>query len=224
MSDHLRHGYTWDDVDQCTRIALSWHMVGAGFVQMADRYHLAWSGIVAALYEAAEQPERADLIHAGWRALTDARDQELRAHGWAIDTGELRIRPRFAAYWDPPPGGGFEEAIVERLGLYQAFHTLTPGMRDAVLAVAATGSYAAAEQYLGITRAALTVRLSAARMAILRAWMEGETPARPRLVRDRKPIRCGTPHGYRAHSKRREKACEACRAARYDKQRETAHA
>lgn len=208
----IRHGCTLETLDQLTRMALSRNVVGRAYMDAADRYHLAWSGIALYLYEATDPPDRADLIHAGWAAISQARDQELQAHGWRVEDGELHQRPAFVVYWDAP-GQGFEETVIERLGLRQALTELTPACRDAVNAVYALGSYQAAQEALGITRAALTDRLMRARMTILRAWMPGETPIPPRYVHDRKPINCGTPHGARAHRKRRETPCEACRAA-----------
>lgn len=208
----IKHGYTLDTLDQLTRMALSRHVVGRAYMSAADRYHLAWSGIAIHLYETDEAPDRADLIHAGWAAINRARDEELQAHGWRVDNGELHQRPSFVVYWDAP-GDGFEETLIERLGLRQALDVLTPACRDAVNAVYALGSYQAAQDALGVSRAALTDRLMRARMTILRTWMPGETPIPPRYVHNRKPIKCGTPHGARLHRKRREKPCEACRAA-----------
>lgn len=208
----VKHGYTLTDLDQLTRMALSRNVVGRAYMSAADRYHIAWSGIATHLYETDTPPDRADLIHAGWTAINKAREEELQAHGWRVDKGELHQRPAFAIYWHEP-GTGFEEALIERIGLRQAVAELTPACRDAVYAVYALGSYQAAQDALGITRAALTDRLMRARMTILRAWMPDETPIPPRYVHDRKPIRCGTPHGARLHRKRREKPCEACRPA-----------
>ncbi|GHE33261.1 hypothetical protein GCM10017673_40240 [Streptosporangium violaceochromogenes] len=211
--DGLRWGYTLNDLDHITRMALARHIAGRNIIRAADRYHLAWSGVAEALYAADTPPDRADLIAAGHRALIEAREEELQAHGWSIDTGHLQTRPRFAAYWAPVGDGGFADAIIDRLGLHTALQTLTPRQRDAVHAVATLGTYDAAQQHLGIGRGTLTSHLHAARLAILQAWMPGETPIPPRYVHSRAPIRCGTPHGYRTHSKRREKPCEACRAA-----------
>lgn len=208
----IRFGYSLLDLDTLTRVALSQTVDGRGLLSAADRYHTVWSGIALALYEAEQWPSREELVHAGWRALADARGQEMQAHGFRLDDGRVRVRHAFGAYWRTP-GEPAEETLVERLAVRQVVQVLTRGQWAAVSAVASLGSYQAAQEALGITRASLTYRLMAARVAVLRAWMPGETPVPPRYVHDRKPVRCGTPHGARAHRKRRERPCEACRAA-----------
>lgn len=208
----IRFGYSLPDLDDLARIALSQTPDGRGLLSAADRYHIAWSGIALALYEAEERPSREDLIRAGWKALAEARTQEMQAHGLRLDAGEVHTRPAFEAYWRTP-GEPAEERLIERLAVSQTLTALTGSQRAAAAAVASLGSYEAAQQALGITRAALTYRLMAARVRVLELWMPGETPIPPRYVHDRKPVRCGTPHGARAHRKRRERPCEACRAA-----------
>lgn len=209
---HVRYGFTLPALDDLTRIALSQTVDGRGLMSAADRYHVVWSGIALALYEAEERPSREDLVRAGWRALAAARDQEMQAHGYRLDGGEVRIRSSFDAYWRTP-GEPAEERLVERLAVQQTLKVLSRRQHDAVTAVAALGGYDAAQTALGISRGTLTEHLMNARRRVLEAWMPGETPIPPRYVHDRKPIRCGTPHGARAHRKRRERPCEACRAA-----------
>jgi hypothetical protein len=212
VNDALRWGYTFTDLDRLTRMALSRHHYGRGITSAADRYHAAWGGIAIALYEATEHSDRADLIHAGWEAITAMNNAETKAHGWVHEKGETRHRPAVAIYWHTP-GEGWEEALVERIAIHQVLEYLTPAPRDAVNAVAAAwGDYAAAERMLGVTRATLTERLRVARNTALQLLMEGETPPKT-FVRSRDPIKHGTPHGARAHSKRREKPCEECRLA-----------
>lgn len=208
----LRHGYTVTDLDHLTRTALA-TTHDRWILSAADRYHLAWSGIAVALYTATTRPTREELVAAGWRALAEARDQEVQAHGWHLASGEVRLRPAFAAFWHTRGSDGFEDVVVERLAIRQVVDALTRKQRDTVAAVATLGSYDAAQEALGITRARLTDRLMRTRRRVLELWMPGETPIPPRYVHDRKPIRHGTPHGARAHRKRREKPCEACRAA-----------
>lgn len=208
----LKWGYRPQALDRLTRVALATHYYGRGVTSAADRYHAAWSGIAVALYEATARPTENDLVHAGLTAITDLTNAETKAHGWVHEGGTTRYRPSVAVYWHAP-GDGWEDALVERLALRPAMERLTRAQREAVLAVYALGSYAAAEKHLRITRAALTYRLHAARVTILGLWMEGETPIPPRYVHDRAPIEHGTPHGARAHRKRREKPCEECRLA-----------
>lgn len=208
----LRYGYTLAVLDDLTRVALSQTVDGRGLMSAADRYHIVWSGIAVALYEAAERPPREDLVRAGWRALAEARTQEMQAHGYRLRDGEVRIRGSFEAFWRTP-GEPAEDRLIERLALRQTLTALTGTQRAAAAAVACLGSYDAAQDALGITRASLTYRLMAARVRMLELWMPGETPIPPRYVHNRKPIRHGTPHGARAHRKRRERPCEACRAA-----------
>ena len=210
--NRVRHGYTLATLDDLTRVALSQTIDGRGLMSAADRYHVVWSGIAVALYEADQRPTREDLVRAGWRALAEARDQEMQAHGYRLDHGEVHIRHAFGAYWRTP-GEPAEERLIEHLAVQQTLSVLSPRQRAAVTAVAALGGYAAAQTALGITRSTLTDHLMNARLRVLEAWMPGETPIPPRYVHDRKPIKHGTPHGARAHRKRRERPCEECRAA-----------
>lgn len=212
MTSHLRYGYTLAALDDLTRVALSQTVDGRGLMSAADRYHVVWSGIALALYEADERPSREDLVRAGWKALADSRVQEMQAHGYRLDKGEVRIRASFEAYWRTP-GEPVEERVIERLAVWQTVKVLTRRQQAAVAAVAALGGYDAAQEALGVTRSTLTEHLMNARRQVLQLWMPGETPIPPRYVHDRKPIRCGTPHGARAHRKRRERPCEECRAA-----------
>lgn len=214
MTSSLRHGYTLTTLDVLTRIALSQTVDGRGLMSAADRYHTVWSGIALALYEADQRPSREDLVRAGWRALAEARDQEMQAHGYRLDDGEVRIRRSFEAYWRTP-GEPAEDRIIERLAVQQTVKALTRRQRDTVAAVAALGGYAAAQEALGVTRSTLTEHLMNARCRVLQLWMPGETPIPPRYVHDREPINHGTPHGARAHRKRRERPCEDCRTAEH---------
>lgn len=208
----LRYGYTLTALDDLTRIALSQTVDGRGLMSAADRYHIVWSGIALALYEAADRPSREDLVRAGWRALAEARTQEMQAHGYRLDSGQVRIRHSFDSYWRTP-GEPAEERLIERLAIRQSLGVLSPRQRAAVVAVAAFGDYDEAQTALSITRGTLTEHLMNARRRVLETWMPGETPIPPRYVHNRKPIEHGTPHGARAHRKRRERPCEACRAA-----------
>lgn len=208
----LRFGYTLAQLDDLTRIALSQTSDGRGLMSAADRYHVVWSGIALALYEAAQHPTREELVRAGWKALAAARTQEMQAHGYRLDAGEVHVRSSFAAYWQTP-GEPAEERLIERIAVRQTLAALSPRQRASVTAVAALGGYDAAQDALGITRSTLTEHLMNSRRRVLELWMPGETPVPPRYVHDRKPVRCGTPHGARAHRKRRERPCEACRAA-----------
>ena len=212
MTSRLRFGYTLATLDDLTRVALSQTVDGRGLMSAADRYHVVWSGIALALYEADERPSREDLVRAGWKALADSRGQEMQTHGYRVDDGEVRVRGSFEAYWRTP-GEPAEDRIVERLAVEQTVKALTRRQRDTVAAVAALGGYDAAQEALGVSRSTLTDHLMNARRRVLELWMPGETPVPPRYVHDRKPIKHGTAHGARAHRKRRERPCEECRAA-----------
>lgn len=169
--------WTLHDLDAMARAVVSNNRTWWPAGDREDHYAAAWHGIVEHLYSATTPPTRAELMEAGRRTLaTEVRDT-IRHRGARRDA--TNNGARHAAYWDwagravPSP----EAAIVDRTALYQILPTLTPGQRDALIALATAGDYAAAAELLGSSEAALKSQLMHGRRRFRALWHEGETPS-----------------------------------------------
>lgn len=204
----LRHGYTLQDLDHLTRIAIT----RRAFYRDRDadeRYACGWHAAVELLLTAVEPPGRGDLIRAAWEAADALTLRTLE------DCGIPRFRsenprtfmPRFCAYWHTVARhtAGPEERVVERVALAQTWERLTPVDQEALRTLAACESYQVAADALGLKYHTFHRRVRMARDRFLRLWLEGETPRR--AWRDR---RVQTPGGSRqtasSHIRRRARA------------------
>lgn len=171
----LRYGYNLADLDRLTRVALS-----RGWASNTDRrlrYHIAWSAIAIALYAAAEPPEPADLVRAGWESISGYLKTERRHWGLKQDGS---TRPSFALYWDEVirHTASPENGVVERVTLWQIWTRLPAESRNALLALAIYDEYAPAAKALDLRRDTYYAQVRRARLRFLRLWHEGETPSR----------------------------------------------
>ncbi|GAA3078072.1 hypothetical protein [Streptosporangium carneum] len=179
--DGLRWGYVAADLDRFTRMALS-RQIGLLAFAPAERYEIVWSAVALALYEADRQPAPADLITAGWQAITVAIQTEARHHGRDLIRHKGTTRRSYVMYWDaaaPRHISSPENGIVERLAVDQIWPMLTAGQQEALAALAVHGSVAAAAQALGKSTAAVHVIARAGRLRFKQWWHEGETPSLP---------------------------------------------
>lgn len=197
----VKHGLTMADLDRAARMALG-RNVGVNAFSWAERYDMAWSAAALALCEATEPPTVSDLASAGWQAVADARQTEMRHHG--IDSTR-RIgegRPMFERYWSwmAAPARSFEDGVVERLALRQVWPLLTGTQRAALVALAVHGSVPLAAQATGVGASALHRAAWLGRERFMRYWHEGETPpvrrGRDRRRDDGQPV--DPRAGYRA--------------------------
>ena len=95
--------------------------------------------------------------------------------------------------------------MVERLAVGQIWPLLTPGQREALETLAATGDYQAAADALGLSYHTFCRRLSAGRARFLGLWLEGETARRG--WRDRRRTAPETQlHSVSAHIRKRRRA------------------
>lgn len=198
----LRHGITLGDLAAAAGMALA-RNVGVSAFTRFERYDIAFSAAAVALYAADDDdpPTVSDLATAGWYAIAEARQDEMRHHGvdYCRRVGEQR--PRFDRYWSwtagpaPSPEGG----VVERLALMQIWPCLTEGQREALSALAALGSAAGAAGALGKSHSAFHHIAHKGRHRFAELWHEGETPPR-RIGRDRRRADgddTGVDEGYR---------------------------
>jgi hypothetical protein len=187
----LRHGFTLGHLDTLARQAVmgnrSWWS-GGDRVEQTD---LARYAIVEHLYAADEAPDPLDLLRAAQRALGRHKETEMRTHGIPVSSRETGAH--FAVYWDAPPTGSPENAVVEVLALRQIFPTLPGSHQRALLALAATGDYRAAAEALGVGENTFQTWITRGRAAFRVLWHEGEAPSR-QWGRDRRAGRgAGTP-------------------------------
>jgi len=210
----LRFGYTLGDVAAATTSALQRSgPMGSGY---AERYEVAWPGVVEHLYAAETAPTFWELAFAGQQAIRTWLNQEAHSHGVAPRRGRDHNpdMPRVAMYWldmhtIPSP----ENAIVERLALAQSLADLGPAEREALLATAAHGSGRVAARALGIADRTFNTLVTRARRHVEASWLAGETPVR-RAVRPRQPTAslrpCGTASAYIRHRRRGESQDAEC--------------
>jgi len=210
----LRFGYNLGDLAAATTAALQrCGPMGSGY---AERYEVAWPGVVELLYAADTAPTFWELAFAGQDAVRAWLQQEAHAHG----VGPRRGRdynpdmPRAAAYWlDVHTVPSPENSVVERLALAQSLAALGPDERAALLATAAHGSGRSAAAALGVAPRTFNTLVTRARRQIEASWLAGETPVR-RAVRPRRAdvdLRpCGTASAYIRHRRRGESQDEEC--------------
>ena len=179
--DAIRFGYTLDDLDHITRIAIMWR--SAYRARDADeRYACGWHAAVELLLTATSPPRRNALIAAAQQA---ADHLTLRVHE---DAGIPRFRadarstgmPRFCAYWETVSRhtAGPEDQVVERVALWQVWARLRPAEQEALQTLAAMEDYQAAADALGLPYHRFYKRIRRARARFYALWLEGETPRR----------------------------------------------
>lgn len=192
----LRAGYSMADLDRLATIAARRH---GGAADMADKYDTAWHGIAELLYASETDPTESELLFAAVRALQEFAAENRREHGRSHRHGyEYGSAPRFATYWNERVvTPDHAEPTAERLGLPQALATLTGEQYDAIAAVAALDSLAAAADALGITYAQLLRRFYAAREQVRVVWFEHETPRTTKATEDA----CGSGHAKSEHQR-----------------------
>lgn len=226
----LRHGYTLRDLYQMTHAAVIADRSLA--LDYRTRTDIAWSAIAAALCEAEQPPHRQTLIQVGWKAIYAEVKAMYRGRGHLDDLTEKGYRPRFVMYWGSQTVPSHEDAIVERLAMYQALSRLTPTYRDAVVALAVHDNYQSAAAAMGLKQGAFNFRIAEARRRLHTLWLEHETPRKVRRVDRRVEVagkdladRCGKGHEWtpeNTHTRtrivrgklRKERVCRACENAR----------
>lgn len=216
--DSLRFGYTLNDLDRIARTAVQirWTMA----MPSLDRYSIAWSAIVEALYSAETPPSNRDLVAAGQAAIRNEVRSIHRTFGLPLDGEHGGHTHGVAVYWwlNAAPAASPERPIVDRQALAAILPLLAETGRQALLAVAAAdGDRSRAAEALGVSSRVLLKRLTEARAMFLRWWHEHEAPStvwresRRLGVDDLVP--CGTPAAYHRHRRRGEPTCEPCRRA-----------
>lgn len=169
----VKWGYNLADLDKLARIAVSRSLARGGNYQ--DRYEAAWAGIAETLCTAGAMPDRADLIAAGWRAVTVHVQSEAHHRGYSFEAKGPLVR--FEQYWTPRPTHSPERRIVEKYALSAIIPKLSPRQWEAIKVLAATEDYALAAQAMGLSDKSFRVQLSQARRTFLKWWHEGETPS-----------------------------------------------
>lgn len=182
----LRHGYTLADLHAIARLAV--HVAGYGASDWRERYDTAYSAIAEGLYAAEHWIARPTLVQAGQLAIYEVTATHRRHHGYykaktfGADHGAASS-PAFLAYWwntcGAIPTPSCEGRVVERMSLNQIMPMLSEGQRDAILALAAHGTYQAAAEAMGMSQVAFKSQISRARRRFLAWWHEGEEPSKP---------------------------------------------
>lgn len=218
-ADHLRHGYTLNDIDRAAHSAAANNYTMAA--DHSDLVHAAWNAIIDLLYTADTPPSRHDLAYAGKAAIWQLVRDHRQTYGYKDRDpwNGLGSAPHFNIYWHRPPVDSHEDRYIEQTAVRQIFDTLTDRQRQVLLAAAAhDGDYHAAAQALGMPAGSFRTWLSQARRAATAAWHAPETPARPdgrRGTFNRRRHRgdiapCGTLSAVHRHRSRKEPLCELC--------------
>lgn len=181
----LVHGYTLADIRDIARLAVHTARTLATGIAWHDRLDVAWSATVEALYKADEPPTRPELVGVGQRAILEAVDAHLQAHGYLRrKTDGTRhgpwSSPAFRVYWwdlsTVVPGP--DAYVVERVALGQVWARLSPRDQATLAALAAAGDKTAAARAVGVAAVTFEDRLRAARQAAARLWHWPETARR----------------------------------------------
>lgn len=212
----VRHGFTLDDLDHASRVAVSRTRYMAA--DRAELYQTAWDGALDALL-GMETVTFQDLVRAGTQALWDYRNDFRHHHGYSTQA-DRALMPGFLAFWSSNPtwSSTIEEVVVNRLATEQITAALTTQQLRVLTARAAAESNDQAAQVLGMNQLYTRQLLNQSRKAFIALWHEHETPVRRReymrRVRTADTIQpCGTVAAYNRHVRRREATCEECRAA-----------
>lgn len=202
------HGYGLGDITAFVRRAIR----ATGSRADTDlQFEEAWDGIVEQLLAADNHPTELDLINAGCNAIRDS------ALNWRRHHGVRSNGDRFAAYWDVRTTAPVIERMLDDLAARQVAAALPRRHADVLLAVAAAGSLQGYADAHNLHQATASSRLQTARRAFCDLWFDEETPPAQRgHRRARQPIEHGTRNGYQAHRRRKEQACQDCRAAAQD--------
>lgn len=174
-NQEIRHGYTFDDLDQLARVSVARSRSGASGADNDELYAIAWDAIACHLFTVDEQPPGYDLIGAALTALGAESDDYRRHHGWRDNTRA------FGMYWLDltAPARSPEGRIIEQFALAQIWPQLQPYQQRAFVALATFEDYQAAADALGVSYKTFASAISQARKEFLRLWHEGEEPSRP---------------------------------------------
>lgn len=167
----LRHGYTIRDVNAAVRIGLK-RTSTTGF-SPGERYEIAWSSTILALYEADPRPEFIDLIAAASRAIRDTVRANNKHHG-RPDPNSNTTGVGHAIYWTRVDIPAIDR-LDELFAIHQVWFALSDADRETLGAMAAAGTARAAARLVGSTYAAYSQRLKAARKRAADIWMDGLT-------------------------------------------------
>ena len=187
------HGYSLAGIDRLTHIAVTKAHVSISFPEAREE---AWQAIVELLYSCPERPSHYSLVDAGRNAVEEHFRRRLHDVGLRkVAGGGYEQAPRFMAYWADAVDGvdgerathsswirrvgarpDWVDAFVERLALPQVMDVLTPVQREAIVALAATGDLSGAANRLNVSYAIVKRRVREARIRMLEAWFDDETP------------------------------------------------
>jgi hypothetical protein len=186
-STELRHSYTLDSLQRLAHFAARrklWH----GGLALPERAEIALSAMAEHLYASDQPPAASELIHTGWKAISEHLNQRSQFQGHdTSDRYAATTRPRFETYWRDAARHSLspEDRIIERLALAQIWPHLRLVHQQALTALAVHGDYQQAATALGEPYATFKSQVSRARREFLELWHEGEVPSRP-WVRDRR--------------------------------------
>ncbi|MBB3041161.1 hypothetical protein [Nocardioides soli] len=209
----LAWGYTMADVDRLARFTA--RIRNTSLVGFDERYETAWLAIIERLYDGPEMPTSEDLIQVGKGAIRDEVNALLHHRG--INNYTYQDTPNSWKYWSVISAADedFTGRLVERLALPQVLALLTPGEYEAIAALAANGTQAAAAAAVGIKPSAFTARIARARQRIIEAWFEHETPRKSTTKGN--DIACSAGHPRATHSTKDSLGhwdCRTCRRRR----------
>lgn len=178
---NLWHGYSLNDMDRLTRIAIT-RAFGGRLLDPTDRYETAWGAIVETLATADEPPTGGYLVTAGVAAVNRAAQDHRHTWGmnrtWGSVEGDMAA---YARYWDMGRRvtGSPEDAVVDHLALQQIWPRLSVAHQQVLWALAVhDGDHREAAESLGKSLVTFRSHLKDARAAYRALWHEHETPSR----------------------------------------------
>jgi len=174
----IRYGFTFADLERIARRAARTSRA-AWVGDLTARYEEAYGAVAEYLYSTDEPPTEHEILHAALRELADWGASNRSFRGLRPDRPVGA--PHFWAYWEdlarntPSP----ERRIIETTAVAQIMPMLSPGQREAIIALATHGDRPTAAAALGLSLASFSGRITAARARFRAWWHEGEAPSRP---------------------------------------------
>jgi len=167
MTDVL-HGFSMSDLDSAARIAVAKRAA-------AYMYDEAWSAAAEALC-VSESLRFGDLIIAAMRGIDRGHRSYYASYG--MYDNPAANGSQYLRYWSGRLTSPWEERVVDRLALVQVWPLLSMTDRESLVALATYEQYDVAAEALGISYAALILRLRRARKAFRVLWHDWEAPSK----------------------------------------------
>jgi DNA-directed RNA polymerase specialized sigma24 family protein len=157
------HGYDPDRIGAMAMTVVTRHPSWWTEGTRNDHFEAAYGGIAEALLRAESPPSPLGLYRAGQKALRAWVHAESRYRG-------RRVPAIFTRYWEPVLPADPQDIATDRADLARILAVLSPRQREAVIALAEHGSFAAAAEATGIPLGTYKVHVARARAKFAELW------------------------------------------------------